>query len=836
MQTIDLAQSNWMLKAVSDTAQAPADLRDRDVPATVPGCVHTDLMATGLIPDLYQDINEPKLLWIGETDWQYRTTFRVDGTLLEHDRVDLACDGLDTVADVELNGQHVAHTESMHVGYRFNVKPLLQPGDNELVITFASPNRYARDMEAKLGPLPYVKQARGDDAIPFNFIRKMACNFGWDWGPVAATSGIWQPIRIEAWNGARLDAVRPLVVACEQNEAVLDVYVDLEGEGEIDVRLADPNGTEVGHTHLRGHASPARLKVKDPERWFPVGFGDQPLYTLTITANDQTITRRIGLRSVELDASEDNVGRRFVLKINGREVFCKGANWIPDDCFLNRASDPLRLRTRIQQAIDANMNMLRIWGGGIYETDTFYDICDELGVMVWQDFLFACAAYPEEEPFYSMIREEAEWNVKRLASHPSLVLWDGCNENVMGYQNWGWKDIEGFMDRTWGLGYYTKLLPGVLAELDPSRPYWPASPYSYPQGSDDQQRDPANDEVNPNSETHGNKHVWEAWFGEDYTVYRKLIPRFCSEFGFQAPATYATMAENYGEGGLTYDSDARRHRQKSPQGDVKNDEHIHRFFEFPDPKADYDDWHFLLQLNQARALTTGVEWFRSQAPRCMGTLYWQLNDCWPCTTWAAIDAGNQPHGRFKPLYFATRKFYAPRLLTIQPEGDALVAYAINDTDEPWADSIDFIRFAFAGEAMPIQTTKIQVPPRSVGSVSLQNVISNGPPIDTANECLVAAAAQSRAVWYHDFDKALNYPEPKVDAVLNGNALTLTARSFIRDLCIFVDRVDPKARISDQLVTLLPGEAVTFEIETDEALDVDALTAPPVMQCANRFGA
>jgi beta-mannosidase len=360
---------------------------------------------------------------------------------------------------------------------------------------------------------------------------------------------------------------------------------------------------------------------------------------------------------VRLNTDPDEIGSRFTVEVNGKPIFCRGANWIPDDCFPTRV-DQARYRRRITQAVEADMNMLRVWGGGLYEAEAFYDVCDELGVMVWQDFLFACSMYPEGGRFRALVEAEARYQIARLSRHASLVLWCGNNENIWFWFTRGWE--EKFPGRPWGAGLYFDLLPKLVAELDPTRPYWPGSPYS------------GSMEIDPIDDRHGNEHVWDAWNREDYTIYRSHTPRFVSEFGHQAPPTYPTLRRAIPADQLAWDSPAMLHHQKAREGNIKLNTRLAEHFQVP---ADFDDWLYLTQLNQARAIGLGVERFRSRRPVCMGTLYWQLNDCWPVSSWAAIDGD----GRAKPLWFATRRFYAERLLSIQPEGEKLALFAVNDT-------------------------------------------------------------------------------------------------------------------------------------------------------------
>jgi beta-mannosidase len=489
--------------------------------------------------------------------------------------------------------------------------------------------------------------------------------------------------------------------------------------------------------------------------------------------------------------------------------------------------------------------------------------------MVWQDFPFACAMYPEEEPFWSEVEAEARENVARISSHPSLAIWNGCNENLWAYRDWGWKDHPDIKDakRTWGKGYYFDLLPRVCEELTPTVPYWAGSPWS---GDYD-----VDHGVPPNAATHGNKHVWEAWFKEDYGVYRMMSPRFCSEFGFQGPATYASIASVVAPEDRDFGSRAMRHHQKSgdpvrDDGDRRNLRHLIRHFNLdgaeellaaldasvdkkgkvpecgagpltPSPvlpsRVNFDDLHYLLQLNQARALTLGVEWFRSRSPVCMGTLYWQLNDCWPgVTSWSCIDGD----GRRKPLWYATRRFYADQLLTIQPKPDgSLWLHLINDTDHAVERVVHVVRRDFAGRVLADSQMTLRAAPRATTKEQIDPNVAT--PMDPTREFLATDGA-GRATWFFDLDRNLHYPRPGmfdvVEFIRRGKEyrLTIRAGTLLRDVCVFADRLDPAAEVSEQLVTLLPEESFTFAIRSSREPTAEQLTAAPVFQCANRFGA
>jgi beta-mannosidase len=789
------------------------------VPATVPGCVHTDLLAAGLIPDPYLDDNETRLGWIGRTDWRYETTFQWDSTTRH---VDLVCAGLDTVARVEVNGHEVGRTANMHRGYRFPIDSVLRPGENRLAVRFDSAYRYGETLREELGDRPSAY-----DPEPFPYLRKMACNFGWDWGPTLVTSGIWRSIGLHAWRTARLGQVRPEVTV-DEAEGRVRLHVDVvreETAADVPVTLTASIGDLQGHVVLGPgqRSGTITLAVQDPALWWPRGYGDQPLYDLALRlhASDgtdlDTWSRAIGFRSVKLDTTPDRHGTPFTLVVNGVPVFARGVNWIPDDVFPSRV-DRDRYATRLRQACEANVNLLRIWGGGRYESEEFYSLCDELGLLVAQDFLFACAAYPEESPLAEEVAAEARDNVVRLASHPSLVLWCGNNENIWGWHDWDWQPkLHG---RTWGAGYYFDVLPRIVAELDPTRPYWPGSPYS---GSRDR---------HPNEPEHGSMHIWDVWNERDYTHYRSYTPRFVAEFGWQGPPTYATLRRAISDDPLTPDSPGMRHHQKAINGDGKLQRGLDAHLP---PPRDFDDWHWLTQLTQARAVSVGVEHFRALQPVCMGAVVWQLNDCWPVTSWAAIDGD----GRRKPLWYALRRIFADRLLTIQPRSEngaeaGLFLVAVNDSPHEWSVPATVTRLGLDGQPLAKTELPLTVAPRSAAAVPLPALLTI--PEDERSELLLADAGSERAWWYFAEDRDLAYPPAEYDAVVEpfeqGARVTVTARTLLRELTLFPDRLDPSAEVDQALVTLLPGESTTFTITSSAALDPAALTDPPVLRCVN----
>lgn len=652
MRSIDLNGSEWRVRAASSAPGMPAGVPSRDLPASVPGCVHTDLVRAGVIAHPAA-AGDSGLQWIGEADWEYRRTVDLDTAALAAERLDLVCDGLDTIAELTLNGVPIGTAANMFHPHRFDLRRAARPGSNDLRILFRSPLRHARAEQARLGPRPFNGDHLGWE--PFPFIRKAACHFGWDFAPRVATCGVWQSIRLEAWSGVRIAAAR--VLPRREGDAwTVHVHADLEWSDAgapppglmLAGRLRDEQDAEAPsrrHAPLtlgQPHAVLA-FPVDRPKLWWPRGHGDQPLYQLQLACISDAQpwgkaparTATLGLREVRLNTDADVHGRRFQIEINGRPIFCKGANWVPEGLFPDDRS-PEVIRTRVRQAADAHMNMLRVWGGGHYESDEFYGTCDRLGILVWQDFMFACACYPEEPPFPTIVEAEARHQIARLSPHPSVVLWCGGNECAWGRAEWGagpgerrWLDRLG--TSTWGAGYFLGLLPRLLAELDPTRPYWPNSPW------------PGDDAPPANDHRRGDRHVWDAL--PDLAALAAAVPRFASEFGLQSPSNPETFA------GIT----APESRQRATGGSERHIVPAITALAGVAPGSipqDFDAWCALARQAQARGLLRAIETLAAD-PRCMGALVWQFNECWPGFSWSLVDAAGRP----KPAYAAVREAF-----------------------------------------------------------------------------------------------------------------------------------------------------------------------------------
>ncbi len=784
-----------------------------NIPATVPGCVHTDLLAARLIPDPYLDVNEITNDWIGRCEWVYRLSF--DAVPDEAKVQELVFDGLDTIATVRLNGEEIGRTFNQHRTYRFDVSGRLKAGANELAVTFHSAYAYGAEMEKQYGYRP------NNYPGPGNLMRKMACNFGWDWGPTLVTAGIWKPVRLESWDRARLAETR-----------VSATLAGGDGVVTINARIAaqqDCQGCSIvaqigGVSHAvevsaSGEAS-FQVRVPSPQIWWPHHLGGQPLYPLSIELRDagghvlDRYAKEIGFRSIRLDTAPDEHGSAFTFIVNDVPLFACGANWIPDDCFPSRVTAE-RYAARIDEAKAANINMLRVWGGGIFERDEFYEACDRAGMMVWQDFLFACASYPEEEPLRGEVEAEVRDNVVRLMPHASLMVWNGNNENIWGFDEWGWRPIikDGV---SWGLGYYLDVLPRLCAALDPDRPYYPGSPYS---GSMD---------IEPNDDRHGCKHIWDVWNDVGWEVYRNYIPRFCSEFGWQAPPNWATLEESVHDTPLTPQSHGVFHHQKATQGNEKLIRGLSGHLPVPETM---DDWHFATQLNQARAIRFAIEHMRSHRTICKGAIVWQFNDCWPVTSWAALDSA----GRRKPLWYAMQQAFDPRLLTIQPRGRKLAAVAVNERTLFWRSKIAGKRMRLDGTVLAeFEFWRLLCDRFEAKEFELADDIAT--PENAANEVVVVQMLDKRAFHYfvEDIDLKLPKPEMKVSihATADGFDVVVTAGTFLKDLCLMADRLDPAAVVDSMLITLLPGESHTFAIRTGKTFKAQDLTPGVVLRCAN----
>ncbi|MDR2808836.1 MAG: glycoside hydrolase family 2 protein [Spirochaetaceae bacterium] len=656
---IQKLHTNWKMRNCAE---------EEFLPATVPGSVYSDLLANKRMEDPFWRDNEDRAFSLLESDFEYRTDFEADPAFFDCDRILLRCHGLDTLAQITINGKLAGSADNMHRTWEFDVKNLLTTGKNSMSIVFHSPIRFVHEASLKT-------RTEGSSHCLDGFpqIRKAHCMFGWDWGPRLPDAGIWRDIELVGIQKARIDSV---YIKQKHRKNSVDLAIEVTGWASItkEIRggyyaglaeslfkvpvsgtrtfsytlsVTDPAGLE---TVYKG--SPTKVTIKAPQLWWPHGYGSQPLYTVAVTlyAGEKEIDRwerRIGLRTLRIHQEKDKWGESFAHEINGVQIFAMGADYIPEDNLLSRVTKE-RTRHLLEQCVAANYNTIRVWGGGYYPDEFFFDACDELGLLVWQDFMFACAVYDLTEEFDKNIRAECIDVIKRIRHHASLALWCGNNENE------GFVGAELWVHHPRQKADYTKMfeyiIPQILKEHDPVTFYWPSSPSSG--GSFD----------NPNDENRGDAHYWDVWHGNKaFSDYRNHFFRYVSEFGFQSfPAlkTVESFTEPQDRNIFSY---IMEKHQRNDAANGKIMAYLYQTFLYPN---DFDTLLYASQLLQAEAIRYGVEHFRRNRGRCMGTLYWQVNDCWPVASWASIDY----YGRWKALHYFAKRFFAPVLISCHEEG------------------------------------------------------------------------------------------------------------------------------------------------------------------------
>lgn len=645
----------WQMKRVDETEW---------IEAAVPGSMYNDLMSAGKLEDPFYRDSEYSALELSEFDYEYKRSFTVEKVLLEHEKVVLLCEGMDTLCEVFVNGENILVAQNMHRTYEVDIKNVLLAGENTINVIFRSPVEYCLKKQAGL----QLTNA-GDAVQGISHLRKSHCMFGWDWGPKLPDMGIWRNISIRGYNISRIDDV--YITQQHTNGKVgLDIRIRLDkwagSNSDIDVRIISPKGfvndckmsTKCKEEHVK-------IQIDNPKLWWPNNFGSQPLYNVEVSLKKDgeildSSTFRIGLRTLTVTREKDQWGESFAFEVNGVGIFSMGADYIPEDNILARCNRE-RTEKLIKSCAKANFNSIRVWGGANYPEDYFYDLCDEYGLIVWQDHMYACGTYNLSEEFKENITHETIDNMKRIRHHASLGLWCGNNEMELGWTNWGWSQTCPPKQKADYIKQFEVLLPEIAKEVDPDTFYWLASPSST--GSFD----------NPNDENCGDMHFWGVWHDKlPFTDYRKIFPRFMSEFGIQAFPSLKTIETFTLPEDRNIFSYVMESHQKNGTGNEKILYYIAQNYKYP---KNFDSLIYASQLIQAEGLRYGVEHWRRNRGRCMGAIYWQLNDCWPVTSWSSIDY----FGRWKALHYAAKRFFAPVLVSACEEGTKVSLHVSNET-------------------------------------------------------------------------------------------------------------------------------------------------------------
>lgn len=779
--------TNWTFKNIKDTTWYAAK---------VPGQVHTDLLKNNLIEDPFVRNNELSLQWISETDWEYKTNFSVDKETLSKKHLELNFEGLDTYANVYLNDSLILKSNNAFRQFTVDVKSNLKQ-ENELRIVFENTTKFEAIEKAKL---PY-ELPEGNRI----FTRKPQFHYGWDWGPKFITSGITRAIQLIAWEDYRINDI--YVIQNELNDSIASLTVEIYDENKAGKSL-------LYEVYVNGEKSPLDpekleipFQIKNPKRWWPHNLGEPYLYDIKVVVKDDkkvldSISVKKGLRTIELITEKDSIGESFYFKVNDVPVYAKGANYIPQNSFQSEVTDA-HYEKLLNDAVEANMNMLRVWGGGIYEDDVFYDLCDEKGILVWQDFMFACAMYPGDKDFLNNIQQEAIDNVKRLRNHASIALWCGNNENSEGWQRWGWQADRSEAEKAeiWGnyLKVFDSILPNTVSQLT-NTDYWESSP-SYGRGD-------------PKYKTQGDAHDWWIWHDEyPFEHLQDNVPRFMSEFGFQSFPSYEAIKYINGNDSISITSKAFQTHQKHSRGFSIIKNYMERDYPIPDNDEDYV---YMSQLVQAHGLVMGFEAQRRAKPYNMGTLYWQLNDCWPVVSWSSIDF----MGNWKALHYKTKKAFRDVLVSSRVENNILKTWIINDNLQSEKGTLLLQLLDFDGKVIWENSETIEVDSNS--SEVKFSMDLNTIPFEKDKVILVSKFNKETSYFYFSKSKdlKLKYKEiqKKITKSEGGFSIELSSDTLQKDVFLYSNS---KGHFSDNFFDILPGQSISIYFKT-EANTLDGL--------------
>lgn len=793
------------------------DGKNDTLKAFIPGTVQTDLLKNKKIPEFYYRTNENSLQWIGEKNWVYETYFDVPEELSARSNIEMEFGGLDTHAKVYLNEKEILNADNFFRTWKVDVKKLLKPTNNHLRIFFFSSVIFDKEQMAK------EKTKLINDYV---YTRKPAYHFGWDWGPVFITTGIWKPIILKAWDSARILDMQIYQTELKKDYAKLEIKYEINADSECEVELfteceAAGQKVTIECTLQKGlNTITVPMRIEDPKLWWPKGAGDQFLYQIKGEASKGnkifgSTEKNIGLRTIRLIQKPDAIGKTFYFEVNGIPVFMKGANYIPLDMFVTRPTEK-EYENVIDQALAANMNMLRVWGGGFYENDIFYNLCDKKGILLWHDFMFACNLYPGDEQFLNNVKEEVTENIKRLRNHPSIALWCGNNENYVGWKDWGW--VERFTKaesaKVWNdyEKVFQHLIPDLITKYDSSRSYWPSSPlyaYGYPVNTD------------------GDVHYWGIWHAqepfEEFTK-TKNIGRFVSEYGFQGTPEMNSIKKFTLPEDRAINSEVMKLHQKHKIGYPVIDKYQKWYYK--DPK-NFESYLLVSQLMQAYGIGMAIETHRAAMPHCMGTLFWQLNDLYPVTSWASIDY----YGRWKAVQYLARDLYKKTIIVPQVENEKLNIKIVTDELAARKAELKMELIDFEGKVLKTEKREVEISPNTSKiyyDVQLAELLKGAEKnrvvlncsLNENNSCFVSK------IFYFVLPKDLGLSDPQISYTMvkkeSGYMISLTAKKLAKGVFISFEDID--GTYSNNYFDMLPGQTydIVFKPDKPVELTVDKL--------------
>ncbi len=817
----EVLTSDWKFRKAGDSVW---------LPATVPGCVHTDLIDNKLIPDPFFRKNELKVKWVENTDWEYKTSFNVSAETAAFTNIDLEFGGLDTYADVYLNDSLILNADNMFISWTIPVKKLVKQGENTLRVYFHSAVNVGME---KLKKVPYVIMAANELATENErsnvFTRKAPFHYGWDWGPRLVTCGIWKPIQITGWNKQKMENlyVKPIQISEDKAsyKAIVELDSELQPATNFELWIDGVKSNVVIDKAVLQNKNRVAIDfaIENPEFWWTNGLGGQKLYSVEVRMIDgnqitQKLNTRIGVRTLELVREKDSIGNTFYFKLNGVPVFMKGSNYIPSDIFTTRNTLSNYKRV-VNDAVNANMNMLRVWGGAIYENDEFYDLLDENGILAWNDFMFSCNMQPNDSMHLENIRKEAEYNVKRLRNHPSIALWCGNNENLRAWNDWGWpeKVTKEQAAELWSVyeKIFYRILPDAVAEYHPEITYWPSSPQA--------------ENNRPSNYKSGDEHDWRIWFGDvPFSTYAEKISRFVSEYGLQSFPEMKTIRAFANDSDLHYRSSVMEHRQRSLMpwisADFNGNEmiktYIARYYKVPD---NFEDFVYVSQLMQAEGVKFAVEAHRGNMPYTMGTLYWQINDCWPTMSWASVDY----FGRWKALHYVVKKAYQSVYPIIFRDKNEIKVKVANDRINSEKAIIVSTLYDFSGKVLwqkQIETTLTANSSLVYLSVPEKELSDKGAATKTVFEVVVKSGDKflgENLFYFKDF-KDLKFDQPVIKRTISKISdqeyeIQLTAEKLAKNVAFFTAKSE--GFFSDNFFDMIPGK--TYKIKfTGKVVDLE----------------